>query len=140
MHALLRPAAAMLLALLVSAPAFAQPRNATLRMTVADQTGAVIPGARVTVQPADGAGPPRETLTDAKGEAVFEDLVPGGYTVRAEFTGFETRQIDDLRLRAGSTQRDLRLPIGRMAEDVQVGQSGRERALDPRGDSFASVL
>lgn len=116
------------------------PKDATLRMTVADQSGAVIPGARVTLQPLDPPASPLELSTDEHGEAVFTSLPPGRYVVRGEFPGFEARQIEDLRLRAGATRRELRLPIARHAEDIQVGQDGRERALDPRSGAFASVL
>jgi hypothetical protein len=129
------------LALCASGVAAAQaPKDATLRMTVVDQSGAVIPGARVTLQPVDPSGPPVEISTDARGEAVFASLPPGRYAVRGDFPGFESRQIEDLRLRVGATRRELRLPIARHAEDVQVGQSGRDRALDPRSGAFASVL
>jgi hypothetical protein len=142
---MVRPArvtALVVLAVALGAPeARAQtPKEATLKVTIADQSGAVIPGARVTLQPADPAGAAKEILTDEKGEAEFAGLAPGRVTVRAEFPGFETRQIDDLRLRAGLTKRDLRLPIGKVTEDVQVGRDGRDRALDPQGNAFASVL
>ena len=98
------------------------------------------PAARVTLQPVDPPGAPQERSTDERGEAAFTNLPPGRYTVRGEFPGFEPRQIDDLRLRTGATRRELRLPIARHAEDVQVGQDGRERALDPRSGAFATVL
>jgi hypothetical protein len=115
--------------------------EATLRVTVLDQSGAIIPSARVTLQPVEPAGDPREAMTDERGEAAFAGLPAGRYAVRAEFAGFEPRQIEDLRLRVGATaRRELRLPIARHAEDVQVGQDGRERALDPRSGAFASVL
>jgi hypothetical protein len=127
-------------------PAVARPRvaetdkDAMLRVTVLDQSGAIIPASHVTLQPIDPPGAPQELSTDQRGEAVFTGLPPGRYAVRAEFAGFEPRQIDELRLRNGTTRRELRLPIARHAEDVQVGQDGRERALDPRSGAFASVL
>jgi hypothetical protein len=141
MRSALRSATLLLVLVSASGVAAAQSaKEATLRVTVLDQSGAIIPAARVTLQPVDPAGAPRELTTDERGEAVFTALPLGRYVVRGEFAGFEPGQIEDLRLRAGATRRELRLPIARHAEDVQVGQDGRERALDPRSGAFASVL
>ena len=122
-------------------PALAQSaRNATLHVTVVDQSGAIIVNARVTVQPIDPAGPPVEIMTDARGEATHTSLAPGRYSLRAEFPGFEPRLIDDVRLRAGSsTRREMKLALARVAEDVTVGQDPRDRALDPRGNAFGNL-
>ena len=46
----------------------------------------------------------------------------------------------DARVRAGENRREVKLAIGRLAETVQVGRDPRERASDPRGDAFATVL
>src|ERR1700752_1299185 len=94
---------ALLLASSLAAPAFAQAgREAALRVTVADQTGAIIVNARVTVLPTEPAGPRIEVLRDEHGDASLSALPPGRSSVRAEFPGFEPRQLDDLRLRGGS--------------------------------------
>ena len=110
-------------------PALAQSaRNATLQVTVIDQSGAIIVNARVTVQPIDPAGPPVEIMTDARGEATARSLAPGRYSLRAEFPGFEPRLIDDVRLRAGSsTRREMKLALARVAEDV-TGWPGSPRS------------
>ncbi len=123
-------------------PALAQTaRDASLRITVLDQTGAIIVNSQVTIVPVDPAGQAIEVVTDARGEAVAATLAPGRYSVRAEFPGFEPRQIDDLRLRAGSnTRREMKLNLAKVAEDVVVGQDPRDRALDPRGNAFGNVL
>ena len=115
-------------------------RDASLRIVVADPTGAVIPNATVTVVPAGPNPAPVEMKTNERGEAEFSGLLPGRYTVQAAFDGFEPRRLDDLRLRSGSTRREVRLPIAKVAEDVTVGQDPRERALDPRGNAFGNVL
>ena len=123
-------------------PALAQTgRDAALRITVADQTGAIIVKARVTVVPLEPAGAPIEVVTDERGEAALATLVPGRYLVRAEFPGFDPRQLDDLRLRAGSsTRREMKLDLAKVAEDVTVGQDPRDRALDQRGNAFGNLL
>src|SRR5437588_11545674 len=71
-----------LLAALPCAPAVAQQaQTATVRGTILDQTGAVVPGVRVTI--VDVAGAVRgEATTDAAGPFVFQGLVAGAYEVR----------------------------------------------------------
>jgi hypothetical protein len=135
------------IALLFSVVVFAQsPRaDATLRVTVVDPSGAVIVGAVVTlrppqagalVSPADGV-----TLeTSARGDATFASLEPGRVTIHVESPGFEASDVRDVRLRAGENRREVKLKIAKFAETVQVGRDPRERASDPRGDAFATVL
>ncbi len=135
-------AASLLLAGFDAVPVLAQAmRDASLRITVADQTGAIIVNAKVTIQPVEPAGQPLEAMTDERGDVVVATLAPGRYSVRAEFPGFEPRQFDDVRLRAGSsTRREMKLNLAKVAEDVTVGQDPRDRALDPRGNAFGNVL
>ena len=76
-------------------------RTAQLVLTVVDQTGAVIPGATVTAVRVDDPekaviGPVKTT---EKGVATLEKLVPGIYTIEAEFAGFEKRMLKDIRIR-----------------------------------------
>ncbi len=73
-------------------PALAQAaRDASLRVTVVDQTGAIIVNSQVTIVPVEPAGQAVEIVTDERGEAVAATLAPGRYSVRAEFPGFEPR-------------------------------------------------
>jgi hypothetical protein len=127
---------------------FAQGQSfATLRITVADQTGAVIVGARVTVtRAAAGAaapgspGSPGSIVTGERGDAVLALLEPGRYAIHVESPGFADYDARDVRLRAGENRREVKLAIAKIAETVQVGREARERASDPRGDMFATVL
>jgi hypothetical protein len=117
------------------------PRDATLRIVVQDPTGAVIVNATVRLLPVEPSGPAIEAVTNQQGEATFAALPPGRYSVSASFPGFEPKQIDDVRLRAGSNpRREMKLNLGKVAEDVVVGQDPRDRALDPRGNAFGNLL
>jgi hypothetical protein len=119
---------------LFAAAAFAQPRaEATLRVTVVDPSGAVIVGARVSVAQS-------QVDTGARGDATFTALEPGRVTIHVESAGFEETDVADVRLRAGDNRREIKLKLGRLAETVQVGRDPRQRASDPRGDAFATVL
>jgi len=121
---------------LSAATGFAQTRaDATLRVTVVDPSGAVIVGAHVRVTPGD-----IDVDTGPRGEAAFAALEPGRYSIHVEAPGFEPRDVVDARVRAGENRREVKLAIGRLAETVQVGRDPRERASDPRGDAFATVL
>jgi hypothetical protein len=136
---------AVVAATLVPAAVAAQsipPDPAKLIVTVADQTGAVLPGATVTLTMQDEARTEIQAPVQASpaGVATFDGLRPGRYAVQAAFPGFETIIVSDLRLRAGDTRRTIVLPIKKMTEDVSVGRDRQSAALDPRGQAFSTVL
>src|SRR5688572_4912487 len=62
--------------------------------TVTDASGAVLPGATVTLTSAQGTvGGNREVITDERGAFQFVRLVPGSYSVRAVLQGFRPYKI-----------------------------------------------
>src|SRR5262245_31813657 len=78
-----------------------------LVVTVVDQTGGVLPNAKVTVTGDDAATKAMTVdpaTTTAAGIATIERLMPGRYTIQAEFPGFETVFVRDVRIRAGETK------------------------------------
>src|SRR5262245_19724605 len=112
-----------------------------LRVTVVDPSGAVIVGAQVEIRPSTPAGAAVVSLqTGARGDADFNLLEPGRYTIHVESPGFEPHDARDVRVRAGETTRTVKLTIAKLAETVDVGRDPRERASDPRSDAFAMVL
>jgi len=132
---------------LTAGPALAQtPSTGRLVVTVADQTGGVIPTARVAITPQSTPQPGTPSsslapaLTSSAGVATFEALPPGQYTVQAEFSGFETVTIKDVRVRAGDNKRTVTLPLKKVAEEVTVGRDKQSSALDPQGAAFSTVL
>src|SRR5260221_6514618 len=74
--------------LLCAAPAFAQFDRGQISGVVKDQTGAVIPGATVTVTNVQ-TRLPRTSVTDGTGYYIFTALAPGGYDVEVELQGFK---------------------------------------------------
>jgi hypothetical protein len=132
----MRTLVSFIFVLTAAAVGSAQPRlDATLRVTVVDPSGAVIVGARVRISPAGV-----EIGTGARGDAAFTELAPGRYTIHVEAPGFAPSDVRDYRVRAGDNRREVKLAIARLAETVEVGRDARERASDPRGDAFATVL
>ena len=98
--------------------------------TVMDPSGAVLPGASVTLANAQGTvGGSQETVTDARGAYQFLRLVPGTYSVRAQMQGFRPVQQPNIVVNADSTARaDMRLEIGTLEEGIIV--SGDAPLLD----------
>src|SRR5437867_8724293 len=77
------------LAFLAAPSAFAQGTgSATLRGTVKDPKGAVVPSATVTVIN-ERTKDERKTTTNDEGVYVFSALTPGNYTVKVEAQGFK---------------------------------------------------
>jgi hypothetical protein len=60
--------------------------------------------------------------------------------VQAEFPGFETRVLTDVRIRAGENKQVAVLQIPKLEQSVTVGQSAQQAASDPRGPSFGTTL
>src|SRR5246127_620964 len=72
----------------VSTCGWSQTQLGTVFGTVTDPTGAVIPGANVTVS-RGSTGLKREALTDMKGQYQVMGLATGKYVVRIEKEGFQ---------------------------------------------------
>ena len=83
-----------LLSVGVLALLFAQaaPRGVTVGGLAQDQTGAVLPGAAVTLSASGAAGRTQQVTTDQNGAFRFEQVLPGEYDIRAEFQGLFTKQ------------------------------------------------
>src|SRR5947208_9530964 len=124
--------------------AFAQaPTAGTLRVTVVDPSGAVIVGAAVSVigaESATSAATIAPVKTADTGIATVSDLTPGRYTIQAEFPGFETRLLKDVRVRSGENKQVAVLPIQKVETSVTVAQDKQVAAADRQGPSFGTVL
>jgi len=117
-------------------------RPGTLQVTVVDQSGAVIGNATVTVEGAEAATKgqtPAPVPTNAQGIATVAGLAPGRYAVRAEFPGFETRALPEVRVRAGDNKQVMMLPIAGVQDSVTVERNKQETAAD-RQSTFGTVL
>ena len=78
----------LILALLVASSGlgFGQETTGVLQGTVKDGTGALVPGAMITVSTPTLVGT-KSVLTDAKGYYHFSNLPPGSYVITVEHTG-----------------------------------------------------
>jgi len=117
--------------------------GSTLRVTVVDQTNAVVVGATVTVIGIDEATKAR-TIQPVKtldtGMAIVPALTPGRYTVEVDFPGFEKRVLNDVRVRPGDNRQVAVLAIQRLEASVNVEQDKQQAASDRNGPSFGTTL
>src|SRR3712207_518253 len=113
-------ACGLLLSLLTAAPATAQTGTSSVRGTVADAQGNVVPGATVTlVDPATNQT--RTQVSTADGHFAFDLIPPGTYRVEAEAKGFKKVVLTDVRaLVAKAVDVSVTLEVGNVAETVTV--------------------
>ena len=99
---------------------WAQVTTATFYGTVSDPTGAVIPGATVTLTH-KGTGATATKTSDAAGDFVFDFLRVGSYTLRIEARGFKRYESAGIELTAGQQIRQtFVLQVGAVTETIQV--------------------
>lgn len=85
----------------------AQSTFGSIRGTVSDVSGAVIPGATVTAHSLEQNFDRQATTNDA-GEFVVENLQPGHYSITVEHSGFSKAVVQSTQLDA---RQDLRIPV-----------------------------
>ena len=113
----------------LSISTFAQ-GTATLRVTVTDSTGAVIPGATITATN-DTTGTATTRVTDETWTYAFIGLEPGIYAITATAAGFETGIQSNVELQMGQ-QRLLNFTLELSTVDttvVVVGTRARPRSV-----------
>jgi hypothetical protein len=121
--------------LLIAGEAQAQVDRASLTGTVKDSTGAVIPGATVSIT---GPQAPATTTTNSEGTYLVLSLVPGRYVVVAEVSGFQ-KSSRTVILEVGQKGRvDFTLGIGAATETVTV--QGETRLLNTEQSSLGTVM
>ena len=116
--------------LATAVPAAAQPLTSRVEGTVQDETGAVIPGASVTMMQVD-TGIVWETVTDERGLYLFPRMPPGAYRAEAGAAGFTTTVVEDVRVALNApTSIDIVVELGAVAETVVVAAAGPQSLLN----------
>src|ERR1035441_9075974 len=111
------------LAALFCSRAGAQVDTGTILGTVKDSSGAVIPGANVTVKSTD-TGQERKVITSAGGDYSIPNLRIGHYSITSTHEGFKTTTLTDVELHVAQTASlDLVLNVGQVTETVEVTTS-----------------
>lgn len=109
-----------LICTLFSLAAFAQSDVGTITGFVRDQTGAVVPNAKVTIT-SEATNEAHTVNTDTQGHYTVTNLLPGSYTMSAEASGFKKFESSHNTLQANSTiALDADLAVGQTTETVEV--------------------
>jgi hypothetical protein len=113
----------IMLCILTLAPASAWGQGsttATLRGNVQDPSGAVLPGATVTLT-STATKTPQVTVTDGRGQYLFAAVFPGMYELKVELSGFKTYERTNISLSPSDTRGlDVRLEVGKQTETITV--------------------
>jgi hypothetical protein len=131
--------ASIVFSLIVAVQAFAQSTNATVSGTLADSTGAVLPGVSITATN-NGTGVVTSVFSNEAGVYNFASLLPGVYTVRAELPGFQTQTYTDVQLgNAAQVRLNFALQVATQAQSVEVTITA-DTLLATSSSSVGSVL
>ncbi len=130
------PACLVLAVLLLSVLANAQSLG-TLTGTVADQTGAIVPKANVTLVN-EGTGETRTTVSNPSGYFSFAAITPGTYTVKVKVASFKGWEQKGIAVRPGDV-RDITadLEVGTATETVEVDAAASAVAPVDSGERSA---
>lgn len=117
-----------------------QASTATIHGHIADQTGALIPGAKITIMTANGKSAGTATA-DASGAYAVMGLEPGSYIVRATYTGFADFQSQPIPVAAGQVKRvDVAMAIEVEQQNVIVSDDAPSVSVEASGNANAMVL
>jgi hypothetical protein len=111
----------------VAIQAFGQATNTgTVVGSVSDPSGALIPGATVTLTDAS-AGVKLTDVTNAAGKYAFTTVPPGTYTITITKSGFSTEKSEGAEVNIGTQLTlNLKLKVGGGSETVEVQSIGTE--------------
>ena len=121
--------------------ALAQAPTGTLRGHVADPTGAVIPGASVTVTTVQGDAAGKATV-DASGAYVVRGLAAGSYVVQVDSPGFAVYVSVPVALEAGQAKTlEIKMSVEGAQQQVEVTAEGAPQvSVEADNNANAVVL
>ncbi len=136
---MIRNVLAVSLLLIFSLSMSAQVGGGTLRGVVLDESGALVPGARVTISKA--SGPVRTVTSSNDGNYAILGLAPGKYTVAATSPGLVQFQPASVDIGSGTTTLQLQLRVAAEKQEVTVQEnSGPSVSVDSSNNAGALVL
>src|SRR5664279_2542083 len=110
----------VLLLCLVPLLVFGQTNRGRISGQVSDSTGAVIPGAKITIENL-GTHVQRTLQTNNEGSYVANDVEPGFYSLKVEVTNFKTAVREHMQVEVGNDiKADFQLQPGAVSETVEV--------------------
>src|SRR5438309_11232672 len=139
---LLRAMASSLTMLLFAISLWSQTGTSTVRGTITDPQGRVVPNANVTLTNVE-TNAVRTTKSTDTGSYVFDLITPANYRLQVEATGFKKKVVDKVQALIGKpTQTDVQLDVGAVAEIVEVQGTSQEVLMNTSdatlGNNFIS--
>ncbi len=134
-------ALAVVAVLFVTTPtATAQSSSATVNGTVLDTSGAVVPGASVTLRN-QASNDERTEVSNGDGFFNFIAVQPGTYTLSVSRQGFKNWQAKDINVNASETRAiaNIKLQVGAKSETVVVEASETQITPSDSGDKSFTI-
>ncbi|HTS78327.1 MAG TPA: TonB-dependent receptor [Bryobacteraceae bacterium] len=128
----------LVLFVLLASAVWAQTFRGALNGSVADTTGAAIPGASVRLDnPATGTS--RTVTTTTAGEYNFPDLPTGIYTLTVSANGFATKKVENITIAVTKTTAiNVQLGIAQQQQTVEVSAAAAN--LDTTSSDLSAVV
>ena len=105
---------------LLAGISYGQTVGASVQGIISDATGAVLPGANVTVKNS-GTGATVELVSDERGRYLAPLLQPGEYEIQVALPGFQSVTRRGIRLAVGQNAVvDVKLDVGQVTNQVEV--------------------
>jgi len=121
-----------------SQAALAQMAQGNLAGTIVDGSGAVIVNANITM---DGPLGSRQTQSDVRGQFLFDRLIPGSYSLKAEAPGFKTTQTQQVAVAVGKPSAlQMKLEPGSVSETVEVSSAAQPAEVRADQASTSTAL
>jgi Carboxypeptidase regulatory-like domain/TonB dependent receptor len=135
-----RAAIIVLTAILLPSVGIAQMTRGSIAGTARDASGAIVPGATMTVINV-ATNAVQTVVTDAEGFYRVPALEPGRYTVTTELSGFRKVEQRDVIVRAAlETPLDVRLDPAGVGETVQVTADAGTAGLNKTNPTIATSI
>jgi len=125
----------LLVALALASPSSAQVFTGRVDVTVADSTGAMLPGATVELTGPQNLSKPTDTL----GVAHFLDLTPGTYQAKVTLSGFSDYLNKEVYVVAGGAV-PLRVQLSIAGVSTQVNVTAESPTIDPKRTGTSTTV
>jgi len=113
--------------------------GAAVAGSVRDESGAAVPGAKVTLVETDRRLA-RETITNETGSFLFPTVSAGVYALTVSKTAFETYQLNDVLVQIGDRATlDVPLKVGQVSSVVSVS-AGERVLLETESNALGTVV
>jgi hypothetical protein len=127
------------LAILLGAPLAQAQTTGSITGIVSDASGAVLPGATVTLSGERLIGGPQTQVSDTSGAYRFDRLVPGNYNVKFELQGFRNVEQPNVRISAAFVATiNAKMEVGSVSETITV--TGESPTVDVRSNLQQTVM